>query len=332
MDRNHVFGRDDTPWVRYRALLDLEGLSPEDPPAVDARLAMENSAQLKALLESVSPWPGTVLNSHKSASQGFHSLSFLADLGVSPEQPALAAALRSVLDRMGDDGMPRLPMTYPEHFGGSGAETWCWALCDAPLLLKALVRLGYGADPRVAAGVRTVFSLARPFGWPCAVSPELGGFRGPGRKDDPCPFANLICLDLAAACAETPGADPFPDGIRNQAALKAGIASLLSCWERSLDWHPYIFYAGTDFRKLKAPFIWYDLLHVADALSRFPDALGHPGFAEMLAAIHAKRKEDGSYWADSVYLPYKAWDFGQKKAPSPWLSLMVERIERRASA
>lgn len=71
---------------------------------------------------------------------------------------------------------------------------------------------------------------------------------------------------------------------------------------------------------------------MADALSRFPDALAHPGFEEMLAAIRAKRKEDGSYWADSAYLPYKAWDFGQKKAPSPWISLMVERIERRASA
>ncbi len=332
MDRNHVFGRDAPPWVRYRALLDLEGLDPEAPKAVEARLAMEKSPQLQALLLSITPWPGTVLNSHKSASQGFHSLSFLADLGVSPRQPALAAALLSVLGRMGDDGMPRLPMTYPEHFGGSGKEEWCWALCDAPLVLKALVRLGHGADPRVAAGVRRVFSLAQPFGWPCAVSPELGSFRGPGRKEDPCPFANLICLDLAAACAETPGADPFPDGIRGQAALKAGIASLFSCWERSLDWHPYIFYAGTDFRKLKAPFIWYDLLHVADALSRFPEALKDPSFEEMLAALRSKRKEDGSYWADSVYLPYKAWDFGQKKAPSPWISLMVERIERRASA
>jgi hypothetical protein len=332
MEEYKAYERDDLPWVRYRALLDLEGLSPEAPEAVEARLAMENSVQLQALLESINPWPGTVLNSHKSASQGFHSLSFLAELGVSPEHPALAAALKAVYVRMGEDGMPRLPMTYPEHFGGTGREEWCWALCDAPLLLKALVRLGYGSVAKVAAGVRTIFGLAKPFGWPCAVSPELGGFRGPGRKEDPCPFANLICLDLAAACAETPGADPFPGGIQNEAALKAGIASLLACWERSLDWHPYMFYAGADFRKLKAPFVWYDILHVADALSRFPSARNDTRFAQMLAAIRSKRKDDGSYWAESVYMPYKAWDFGQKKGPSPWLALIVERIERRASA
>jgi hypothetical protein len=283
---------------------------------------MEATPQLTTLFGQVAAWPGTVLNSHKSASQTFHALSFLSDLGVSPDHPAIAAALGAIMDQMGNDGIPRLPMTYPVHFGGSGHEQWCWALCDAPVILKALVRFGLLQDQRVARGVAQLLDMARSFGWPCAVSPELGSFRGPGRKDDPCPFATLACLDLAIACG----------GLAAHPAVLAGIEALLSCWERSRDWHPYIFYAGTDFRKLKAPFIWYDILHVCDALSYFPVARSDPRFLAMLAVIHDKRQDDGSYFAESVYQPFKTWDFGQKKLPSPWIGLMVARIESRLTA
>ena len=31
-----------------------------------------------------------------------------------------------------------------------------------------------------------------------------------------------------------------------------------------------MFFMGTDFRKLKVPLVWYDLLHVLDVLSSFP--------------------------------------------------------------
>ncbi|NTW90442.1 MAG: hypothetical protein HGA35_00625 [Erysipelotrichaceae bacterium] len=42
--------------------------------------------------------------------------------------------------------------------------------------------------------VTALMELVRENGWPCAVSKELGKFRGPGRKEDPCPFANLAML------------------------------------------------------------------------------------------------------------------------------------------
>lgn len=327
------------PWVAYRAAIDLEGLDPRSPDAIKLRLAMEETPQLATLLSDVSGWPGTVLNSHRSASQTFHALSFLAELGVSPEHPAVAKAVAAIMEKIGDDGLPRLPMNYPAHFGGPGTELWCWALCDAPVILKALVRFGFGEDARVSRGIETILGLAKPFGWPCAVAPELGNFRGPGRKDEPCPYANLVSLDLAAAFLETSSTQPsgcsVPDSDPGQAALadhptvRAGIEALLDCWEHSREKHPYMFHAGTDFRKLKAPFIWYDILHVTDTLSRFPVANRNDQFKDMLALIQEKRQPDGSYIPESVYQPYKEWDFGQKKKPSPWIGFLVARMESR---
>lgn len=279
--------------------------------------------RVRALLEDVARWPGTVLNSHRSSSQTFHALEFLSELGFPGDTPEIAHAVECILSSMGEDGIPRLPMTYPAHFGGPGVETACWALCDAPTLLLCAVRFGKAADSRVVAGVRRLVGLCRPNGWPCAVSPELGSFRGPGKKDDPCPYATLIMLRLLAE-AEDAALAAGP-----QAA--AGVEALLDCWDRSRDYHPYLFYMGTDFRKLKAPFIWYDLLHVLDVLSRFPAARVDPRFAAMLVELRAKRRPDGAYVPESIYQPYKAWDFGQKKQPSSWIRRVIDRIERRVS-
>ncbi|HSH12351.1 MAG TPA: hypothetical protein VLA15_01330, partial [Desulfurivibrionaceae bacterium] len=120
--------------MAYRAAIDLEGLDTRSPEAASLRTAMEETPQLSALLADVSAWPGTVLNSHRSASQTFHSLSFLAELGASPDHPGVSKAVAAIMDRVGADGLPRLPMNYPAHFGGPGTELWCWALCDAPVI------------------------------------------------------------------------------------------------------------------------------------------------------------------------------------------------------
>lgn len=332
------------PWVRYRLPLDLEGV-PRDAPEVRTALAdLLAAPQVRDLLADIAAWPGTVLASHRSPSQTFHSLGFLAELlagsglgagaaagteAAVDRGAAIGTAVARIRERTGPDGIPRLPMTYPEHFGGPGVETWAWALCDAPILLRARVRFGGASEPLVRQGIRSLVSLAEPFGWPCRVAPELGSFRGPGRKSDPCPFATLIMLELLAALREEAPRDPEAEALAEGSEAAAGVDALLDCWERSADRHPYMFFMGTDFRKLKAPGLWYDILHVADVLSRYPKARSDPRFLDMLGVLRSKARPDGTFVPESVYQPYKAWDFGQKKEPSPWIKFTVERIHLR---
>jgi len=322
------------PWVRYRRLIDLEGVPPAAPESRAALADLLAAPEVRVLLSDVASWPGTVLASHRSPSQTFHSLGFLAELlagswlgdGVAP---AIGAAVARIRERTGPDGIPRLPMTYPEHFGGSGVETWAWALCDAPILLRARVRFGGASEPLVRRGIRSLVALSEPFGWPCRVAPELGSFRGPGKKSDPCPFATLILLELLASLREEAPADPEARDLAEGPEADAGIEALLDSWARSAERHPYMFYMGTDFRKLKAPGLWYDILHVSDVLSRFPKARGDPRFLDMLGVLRSKARPDGTFVPESAYQPYKAWDFGQKKEASPWIGLAIARIEAR---
>ena len=69
------------PWIEYRTRLDLLSQTEKDLQVVSARKAMLADVKIQSLLTELMDWPGTVLNSHRSASQSFHKLAFIADLG-----------------------------------------------------------------------------------------------------------------------------------------------------------------------------------------------------------------------------------------------------------
>jgi hypothetical protein len=83
---------------------------------------------------------------------------------------------------------------------------------------------------------------------------------------------------------------------------------------------------GNDFRKLKAPLVWYDLLHVLDVLARFTWLRSDPRLADMTRVMSQKMGPDGRFTPESVWTPWKSWEFGQKKSPSRWLTFLAWRI------
>lgn len=308
------------PFVEYRTRLDLLDQGPGEPAVCEARRAMLADPRVLALVGELAGWPGRVIAGHKSAGQPFHKLTFLADLGLHVRDPGVGSVVAAIVAHRSEAGPFQLPMNIPRHYGGSGEDAWAWALCDAPLLVYGLAGLGLGDDPAVRMALAHLTGLLRENGWPCAVSMELGRFRGPGRKDDPCPFATLAMLKALALF----------DDLRDGQAARTGAETILALWEDSRACHPYQFYMGTDFRKVKAPFVWYDLLHVLDVLSRFPRLRGDPRFRDMLATLTGKADGAGRYTPESVWTAWKAWEFAQKKEPSAWVTLLAWRIVARA--
>jgi hypothetical protein len=304
------------PWVVYRTRRDLLGQSETLLEVRQARQAMLVHPLVQGLVQELQGWPGTVISSHKSAGQPFHKLTFLSDVGLNTSDPGLDMIINCILKHQSAEGPFQLPTNVPIHFGGSGADSWAWALCDAPLIVYSLANFGLQGDPRVRAAIRYLVSLARDNGWPCTVSKELGRFRGPGNKADPCPFATLAMLKMLSVMDEW-HASP---------ECHAGAEALLNLWEDSLTQHPYIFYMGTDFRKLKVPFIWYDLMHVLEVLTRFAWLKDDPRLQNMLEVMSSKLDSMGCLTNESVWMAWKDWEFGQKKAPSRWLTLMAYRI------
>jgi hypothetical protein len=131
------------------------------------------------------------------------------------------------------------------NFGGSGQDQWLWMFCDTPTIIYALAKMGLKADSRIQTAAQTLTGLLRDNGWPCAVAPEAGGFRGPGRKNDPCPYATLVSLKALAQ---------FPEWADSQ-VCRTGAESLLQLWQRRKETKPNLFGMGGDFAKLKAPLI-----------------------------------------------------------------------------
>lgn len=303
-------------FVEYLTRRDILNQKESDPHVILARKSMLDNALIKDLIKEVTNWPGSILVSHKSAGHSLHKLVFLADLGLTVNDPEMQELVTKVLEHHDPEGPFQMLTNIPTHFGGTGEDVWAWALCDAPSVLYALVKFGLGDDPRVKQGIEYLTGYVRENGWPCACSPQQGTFRGPGRKSDPCPYANLIMVKLLAAVPE----------LINSDSCHQGAESLMYCWAERQTYHPYIFYMGNDFCKLKAPLVWFDIIHVTHVLSQLPWVKDDARFVEMKSIISNKANAEGLFTPESIWTAWKEWDFGQKKSPSPYLTYLATKI------
>jgi len=308
----------DEPWTRYRALLDLLDRPEEDAGVLAARAALLVHPWVQTLVAKAATWGETPLKRHNDAAHPIYALSTLADFGLRAGDPGMAVGLDAVLAHQSPEGAFQTVVNIPTHFGGSGQDAWSWIACDAPTLLYALLAFGLGDEPRVQQAVGHLASLADENGYRCQAAPELGRFRGPGRKDDPCPIANVYALKALALVPE----------LVDSPAARAAAEMLLGHWERRTERKIYLFGIGTDFCKLKYPFVWYDLLHVTDVLSRYSFVHDDPRFREMVETLSSQADAEGRYTAGSMYQAWKGWSFADKKKPSPWLTFLVLRVQK----
>ncbi len=298
--------------------MDLLGQPETDAEVRAARTVMLAHPQVKQLMAEAATWPGPPLKRHNDASHPLYKLSTLADFGVQAHDREIASLIKTVLAHPSPQGAFQTMVNIPAAFGGTNKDMWTWMACDAPTLLYVLLAMGKGDDRRAKKALAHLTSLVEENGWRCTVAPELK-FREPGRKADPCPIANVYALK---ALAQTPDLLDSP-------AAHTGAEMLLSHWEHQKGSKFYLFGIGTDFRKLKYPFVWYDLLHMADVLSRLPFVRADARFRAMVKAFRVQADAQGRYTAGSMYQAWKGWSFADKKQPSPWLTFLALRICQR---
>ncbi len=314
----------DEPWTRYRTLVDLLDQRPSAPKARAACIEMLAHPQVQALISETATWGDRPFKRHNDAGYPIYKFSTLADFGVRADDgkaTGLTAGIEAVLAHPSPEGAFQSLVNISKTFGGTGEDMWTWMPCDAPTLLYVLLSMGL-KEPRVQRAVKHLVGSVDENGWRCVSAPEVGRFRGPGRKGDPCPIANVFALKALAQVPE----------LRDSPATRVGAEMLLSHWERRTESKFYMFGIGTDFCKLKYPFVWYDILHMVDVLSRFPFVHADPRFQEMVKTLTAQADEDSHYTAGSMYQAWKGWSFADKKNPSPWLTFLVLRIGKRLGA
>lgn len=310
----------DEPWARYRALIDLCMADHDDVAVVAARDAMVQHPAVHGLLDRANEWPGYPLKRHNDAAHPLYAIATLADFGLHHADPIVGSLSDRIIDRFDGEAFETLLWLPRFLTKEDDAERWAWMSCDAPTLLYSLLSFGLGSHPRVGAAIDALVARVHDNAWRCGAAGSLPKFSGPGRKADTCPIATTYALKVLSL---VPG--------RHDAAVTSGIDALLAHWENQKEYKMKMFGIGTDFRKLKYPYVWYDILHVSDVLSRFPRAREDSRLAEMVAEIAVQADGDGRYCAGSMYRAWKNWSFADKSRPSPWLTMLVLRIQERIS-
>lgn len=307
-------------FVRYRTLLDLCNANPDDTDVESAYREMIDDPKVKALVETVNAWEEQrPITRHNDSVHPLHQLVFAASIGIRAEE--LSAGITSILSHQSEEGPFQVRIVIPKAFGGDDAPKWDWVATDAPLVLYALLRLGL-RTPDVIAGVDALVSHREDPGFPCFASSSMGRFKGPGKRGDPCPYANLIMLRMLAQ---------LPDRIESPEAVGA-VKMLFDHWTLRKQKKYFLFGIGTDFAKPKAPRIWYDVVHYLDTLSRFPAARADSRLAEVAALLQDQMDSNGQVTPRSAWMKWKGWEFCQKREPSRWLTFLTHRALNRLAA
>lgn len=296
-------------WVRYN----LKLLKGEDGSKEFKELSAD--PRIQSLIDECIRWPDPPIKRHNDAKHPIHKIEMLADMGLDVRDKWINAICNLIMGNRTEDGYFASKVEIPERLGGNDTWTTEWMQCDSPILLYALQKFGVKNEFTDEAARMMVWNVENN-GWRCRSS--IPKFKGPGRKDDYCPYGNLITLKALSL-----------GKYRGTEAVQNGIDSHILHWENRGGKKIRMFGIGTTFKRLKYPNVWFDILHVIDVLSRYPYAMEHGEFWEMWEIIKGKQQPEGGFVPESVWKAWSEWSFGQKKESSPWMTMRVTQIASR---
>jgi hypothetical protein len=293
-------------YVRYRTLVDIVGCPPEDREARRARSAVPRDPAVKRLLDQRNEegyWgtPQDIFKWWPKKNTTFWVLGILADFGL----------------RRGDSGIERAC----EYVLGTQLESGAFGLrprptpydCFTGVLAGALARLGYVGDER----------LERAYAWLSERQRDDGGFwckntgqpGGPREHEPSCALASLWVLSALTAHPK----------LRKSAACRKCAAFLLSCWDNRgrIKYAGHDSQIGTGWEKLKYPFTDYRVLHYVDSISRVASARRDGHVADIADVLASRADSEGRLRPESIHKAWSAFDFGQKKEPSMWITCLA---------
>ena len=327
VDFTELIGADPLPWLLesdepyavWATLTGVLGRPHDDPEVRAAHEGVVADAAVRRLVEELPPWDADAEDGAGHHSPAFlpNRLNLLADMGVGGGDFDLVEAL---LDRMLEhqDSRGRFRAAGPE--GGRPKPQAGSLLCDTNVAADVLMRFGRRGEPAVERALERMAAdlAATPQGraWQC-VPEQRALFRMPGRGADVCP---QVTLEGLRAFSHLPAGDRPP-------RIAEAARTPLEIWRRRTDERPYGFGHGYQFKSVKWPSFWYDVLWVLETVGRYPDAWrgararseDRRSVAELAACLIAYNFDaDGTVTPRRVYRGFEDFSFGQKRHPSPF--------------
>lgn len=309
----------------YRTLTDLLDLSFNNPDVIQAHNKVLEDPLIQDFLDNLSNWEQDLVTGHNKPTYLPNQLWLLLDWGIRPEDDS---RFKQAIDKLlaHQDASLGQFLAYCRGYG-RGKDTqpaiWTSVLCDHNIITSVLLIAGLKDDAGVKKGLNRMNAFltetSQGMGWKCV--PGIGTkFRGPGRVNDVCP---MVVVDAMRGYWVLPKSQ-WPDKL-----MEAG-KTLLNCWMNRATEKPYIMGHGRSFRMPRAPFLWYNIGTVLDAVSHYPELVKTQAFRELIAVSLLAFEPTGEVIPKTVFLYFKKFSFGQKKVPSPWMTLFLSRIYKRA--
>ncbi len=307
------------PGVRYFALRDLLERPEADPEVTQARAQIMASGPVPAILAAQTPegyWvkPG---NTYSPKYRGLPwQIIFLAELGADPADERVRRGCEYLLENgravTGEFAMGRPPTP-------SGA-----VICLNGNLIYALLKLGWGEDPRLQAAidwqVRAINGEGevRYYRWATAGP----GFACGINQGQPCAWGANKALKALSA---------IPSGQRTpaiQQAIEKGVEFLFSR-DPALADYPFTRRVSPTWFKFGFPLsYWSDVLETTAVLSD----LGYSGDGRLANAIRLilSKQDARGRWKQENDLNGKMWsDIKQQGRASKWITLRALRVLKR---
>ena len=312
----------DEPYTRYVTRTVILGEARDAPDVAAEHRALLEDPGVRQLIDTLPAWDAlTTAPDHHSPAFLPNRLNLLADLGVhggdDPRIESLIDALLAHQDRHGR-------FTPSDAAGGRPKPESGAVLCDTNVITDVALRFGRGDDSRVTSALGRMRSdlSSTPQGraWQCVPErrPLLSGVFS---KADACPQVTLEGL-RALSRAHPPGERP--------SWLLEAARTPLALWRMRTTERPYGFGHGYQFKSVKWPNFWYDVLWVLQAVGRYPEVWSGPrstaedrrSAAELAACLIAYNFDDnGQVTPRRVYPGFEHFSFGRKTEPSPFATV-----------
>jgi hypothetical protein len=325
MSLHAILGREDpTPWLLASDEPQARWIARPDAATHAEVLAHPATERLLEMLPASWEEP-TTASGHNKPELSTNVLDLLAEFGVTEaDDPRIGTLLDGMLEHTDADG--RFLAHGAQH---GGPPVWGCVPCDTHAIVDVLGRFGRASDPRLRRALAAAESDLMPtdlgLAWGCRPDPATG-FRGPGRKSEPCPQTTLEAL---RAFSWLP-ADERP------AQLAEVAHTALEVWRQRATRKPYMMGHGRQFKTVKWPPTWYGAYEVVDTLGRLPELWrgvleDRVSMAEITACLLAYNvSADGRVTPLSAFKGWEWLSLGDKKQPSPIATAMVwARLQRR---
>ncbi|PKQ10048.1 MAG: hypothetical protein CVT69_01765, partial [Actinobacteria bacterium HGW-Actinobacteria-9] len=312
----------DEPYAEWVTRMRILGEPPTSADVAAVRMRVLADPAVRELAESLPEWGSSAeVGGHHSPAYLPNRLNLLADMGVrAGDFPVVDARLAELLEHQDGAGRFLSFGTAP----GQAEPSWGTLLCDTNVITDVLLRFGKGDHARVGKALKRIGTDAArtPQGraWQCI--PDAGNkWRGPGRKADVCPQVTLEGLRALSH---------LPDGKRPAWAVESA-RTPLEVWRRRGIERPYMFGHGYQFKSVKWPNFWYDVLWVLETVGRYPELWQGPAardedrqaLNELAACLTAYNFDrTGRVTPVRTYRGFTGFSFGRKKGPSPFATAL----------